>query len=386
MANVDEIELDDVLGPSTEGIYEMPSKKVWWAKRICMVLLVVVVVLVCLLLLGSGIVIGFFFTTPESDRPCENNVLPEFNPNGLHYAPEMQDDSKIKYYNDVYTPLPSSKTDYVHRSRKDYQIDRNDPFQTELQETTEYQIRLDPSKFENDREAAVQEIIDLVNAYFVDDPLHYDDPEDSIWYELQYHIHCCGTKVSELRVRNYQSGPSVNTSSVSTNLNYYKSSKLPPIVYLPGVMFNDTEQKLEQDVHVCSHKYNRKVKVKSLQPDLVIESCWQLNELFPRTFNLYDAFDDSPKISSNKTLWNRGIGGKMFQKTSKFKMSFNLYYSSLSNLEKNRGISTGSEFSIRLYSLNKGYGPWDGAILDEMGHFYSYLIENYGSKENTDCS
>jgi len=47
-----------------------------------------------------------------------------------------------------------------------------------------------------------------------------------------------------------------------------------------------------------------------------------------------------------------------------------------------------SEWSIRIYSFDDGYGVWDEYVLTTMGEMYSFMLEYYGShgEDPSDCS
>jgi hypothetical protein len=114
-------------------------------------------------------------------------------------------------------------------------------------------------------------------------------------------------------------------------------------------------------------------------------NCEKCHELFPNTFYDADLFAASPlRVHSDKVWWALIQDGYLFGNTTKFKASFTLAYETL---EEAQNIMNkphhDSEWSLRIYSLNDGYGPWDEYVLASLGHFYKSLLTHYGSIDYT---
>lgn len=292
----------------------------------------------------------------------------------------------------TYTPLKKKSqetAEFVYHYSDDYQINRNDPTQYELMETNEYQLQLDPSKFTN-RAAGMHELLSIVDSFLGSD-LASQPAETSLWYELQYDLDKCGADYSELRVRNYIDGEGNGTASSSVNKNVH-GNKVEFTEYLLLPAMNHTkhsEQKLEQDIHPCYFKYNRKVKVEKL-PFGTELTCAKCLEYFPTYFINPDGVNSTLGLHSNKTWWSSMIGKDyyLFNGTTKIKSSFNLYYSNYAEAVSGSAPPLrDSEWSLRIYSLGDGYGPWDRYVLTTIGQLYRYLLDHYHSyMDTTGCN
>jgi len=158
----------------------------------------------------------------------------------------------------------------------------------------------------------------------------------------------------------------------------------------PGYEYIDSlEMKLEQDIHPCYNKYNRKLKLKKLPYGTSLSSCDFCKSLYPTVFYDTSKFEKYPlEVHSNKTWWVQTQDGYLFNNTTKFKISCNVGYLSEEDAY-NGGVKPDhdSEFSIRIYSFDDGYGVWDEYVLTKMGEFYRFMLDNYGShhEDPDDC-
>jgi len=270
----------------------------------------------------------------------------------------------------------------VFRYSTDYVIDRNDPSQNTMVETNEYQITLLNSKFE-DRQTGVEELQTLVHRFLDPYISSSEEAKEVVWNEIQYEKKGCGVDFSEMRMRHILTGKHANTSSVDVNKDIKQVKDAVPVTYMPSVNYLDEyEMKLEQDVHVCVAKLNRKLKLKRV-PFRTELNCRKCQEFFPNSFYDTEAFDKEPlTVKNNRYLWVFEQNGYLFDGSTKFKTSFTLSYDSYeSALIGNKKPDHTSEWSIRIYSLNDGLGAWDEYVLSTMGEFYAYIIENYGSTD-----
>lgn len=142
------------------------------------------------------------------------------------------------------------------------------------------------------------------------------------------------------------------------------------------------------DIHVCKSKFNRKLKLKKLPYGMEF-NCTLLREFYPSVFYDTSLFEESPLVlHSNKTWWNYAQEGYLFGNTTKFKSSYNIGYEPGEEaFEEGAKPNHSSEWSIRIYSFNEGYGVWDEYVLATMGQFYRFVLDNYGShlEDPADC-
>ena len=134
------------------------------------------------------------------------------------------------------------------------------------------------------------------------------------------------------------------------------------------------------DVHVCVAKLNRKLKLKQV-PFGTELNCERCKEFFPNTFYDTEAFEDAPlEVKNDRYFWVFEQNGYLFDESTRFKTSFTLSYDSYeSALNGDKKPDHTSEWSIRVYSLNEGYGLWDEYVLSTMAEFYRFILTNYGS-------
>ena len=119
-------------------------------------------------------------------------------------------------------------------------------------------------------------------------------------------------------------------------------------------------------------------------------SCAKCLEYFPNYFVNPNGVNSTLGLHSNKTWWSSIVGKDyyLFNGTTKIKSSFNLYYNNYAEAVSGSAPPLrDSEWSLRIYSLGDGYGPWDRYILTTIGQLYRYLLDNYHSyMDTTGCS
>ena len=238
-------------------------------KKVCLVAVVVLFVIILFIVgIGIGIAIGNTISegenenTQSSEDSCihyhfysiddfESEPIPDipnvFDPIELQ---PINNSSSIIFPEGMYHPLLSEENspEYVSRYIDDYDIDRNDITQRQLQESNEYQIKLNKYNF-IDREQGVEELQQIITQYLAPYISQLDEPVITMWYELQYEKHGCGGDYSELRVRNYVSGKHEGSSSSSINKDVKVKSELVTTLMYPGSNYLDHfEMKLEQGI------------------------------------------------------------------------------------------------------------------------------------------
>ena len=135
-------------------------------------------------------------------------------------------------------------------------------------------------------------------------------------------------------------------------------------------------------MHSCWYKFNKKTKVKNLATNFEFKTCGDVLALYPHSFK---GANEKKSISKKSTtyFWEWKYHGYMQNDQTKFKLSINLAYKSLSAaLDGNIAPTSGeSEFSIRMYSPGDGKDLWNYKLLAEMGENYKFLLDTYGSTD-----
>jgi len=287
----------------------------------------------------------------------------------------------------VYHPLLSKKNspEWVYHYSTDYPLDRNDPTQRSVMQTNEYQIALNTDLFAN-RTEGVEVLQRIVTQYLGKYISSLEEPEQLIWNEVQYEPGGCGVPFSELRVRNYLNGKHANSSALDVNKDVKQVIDAVSTTYLPPVEhIKHYEMKLEQDIHVCRNKFNRKLKLKKVPFGTELD-CQSCKHYFPNTFYDEDLWDKNPlRVHSDKHWWILEQKGYLFGNSTQFKATFSLAYTDYNDLMTGRKPHHDTEWSIRIYSLDDGYGPWDAYVLAVMGDFFGFMMDNYGSTDANLC-
>jgi len=142
-----------------------------------------------------------------------------------------------------------------------------------------------------------------------------------------------------------------------------------------------SEEKIEQDIHSKYYKFNRKTKIKKLPNDYDIKTCGDIVELFPNALNDYK-FNKNGEVSltkHDKYIWQYSFkGDDLYYGTTKYKFNWTLYYKSMEQaLDPTEIPNESAEFSIRIYSINEGYGPWMYEPLEYTANLYSSILDFY---------
>ena len=102
--------------------------------------------------------------------------------------------------------------------------------------------------------------------------------------------------------------------------------------------------------------------------------------MFPHALDGFE-YDPTKKLSTMGTnyIWEYTYTGMMFYGTSKIKLSWTLYYNSMSNaLNPLATPKSSSEFSMRIYSGNDGMAPYQREALDFVAAMYRGVNDFYG--------
>lgn len=99
--------------------------------------------------------------------------------------------------------------------------------------------------------------------------------------------------------------------------------------------------------------------------------------MFPYAFNApTDVTAPIGIINPTYYVWEYSIGGDMFFGTTKFKLGWTLYYTSLENaLDYQLAPEHQPEFSIRIYSPGDGIAPWHYEALEYAADIFRKTME-----------
>jgi hypothetical protein len=217
----------------------------------------------------------------------------------------------------------------------------------------------------------------------------------TIWREFHYKTSKCGHTYSELRSRDvlYSTFPDFVETTVFTlkeNTGEDGAGDASKTKYLPAEDYAEgSVQKVEEDVHPCKHKYSRKsMVVSNVEFGQQLETCQQINEIYPNAFDQQD--DDSKKVKLHSTSywWVKSIEGFLPETDgwagTHFKIAFTLIY------DDEETARTGSvkphgetEWSIRLWSSEDGHGNWEESVVEKMASTYVAMLEEFGSDESS---
>ena len=108
-----------------------------------------------------------------------------------------------------------------------------------------------------------------------------------------------------------------------------------------------------------------------------MRTCGDVSTLFPYCFD--EDVDLDAEITTSgrdKYIWDYSYSDYMFFGTSKVKLSWTLYYDTLAAaMDYTKAPTHRSEFSIRIYSPNKGMGPFQRESLDFVASIYRGVVD-----------
>lgn len=135
------------------------------------------------------------------------------------------------------------------------------------------------------------------------------------------------------------------------------------------------------DIHRDHFKFNRKAKIKKLPQNYDITLCGELYEIFPNAFDSTHIYNPQGKLLRTQPdlyIWEMSYSGKMFFDILKYKFAWTLYFRYLNEATDYYATPFGiSEFSMRIYSPGKGYGPWQKEGLEVAADIYEQLLSFY---------
>merc|ERR1712100_422399 len=263
---------------------------------------------------------------------------------------------------------------YVKYNYNEVYPDRNDPKQVNIMDTREFQDNIDLDKY-RDRMNTITQMIVALND-LTGENLDDDDFDAEIYEERHYDTSTCGVKYSEFRRRRFFKSKkgTVKENETTFDINMDEPKKIDALTkwdLTPSENYK-SEQKIEHDIHTHSDKFNIKAKVKEMPTDYEITKCKEIVELFPFAFGEdYDPEAEVPRKGGDKFIWDYSYTGDMFFGSAKVKLSWTLYFDDLETaMDLTKKPTHSSEFSIRLYSPNEGYGPYQREVLDWAASVY----------------
>jgi len=274
----------------------------------------------------------------------------------------------------------------------EYRLDRNNPKEADIMETREYQISLGNSIINNHyepRSAGVKEMVQFLRNY-TGEKLKDGSEDIYVYWEVHYDSKPCGHEFSEIRVRSsWDLDGNIIENKTTVDINQdsvpgpYKEDAMT--WDLSANEIYDSEEKIEEDIHTHSHKFNRKTKVKHLPTDFTLSTCGDLLEMFPHAFDKKGNVDPNTHLPvSSKPppygVYEVSYSGKMYYDILKYKFSWTFYYGSVAHALNDRAkpAPSASEFSFRIYSPGEGYGPWQYEGLVYAAELYHAVQKFYG--------
>ena len=268
-----------------------------------------------------------------------------------------------------------------------YQLDRNNPKEADIMETREYQVKLSNTLLHTKykpRMDGIRELTEFLRNK-TGEKLNEKDADVQIYLETHYSSVDCGHKFSELRRRiphDTEGIPFENKTAVGINEDSHKHKhKATAMAWdLQAAEGYKSEEKIEQDIHTSFYKFNRKTKIKNLSVDFDMETCSDMLDLFPYALDGVEEANPQGKLSKHSedhAVWIYSFSDFMFYDAIKYKFAWTLYYPTIEDAVHESHVSS-SEFSIRIYSLGKGYGPWEYNSLKYTAELFQAILDFYG--------
>lgn len=262
-------------------------------------------------------------------------------------------------------------------------------------ESKEYQLELNSSQWEN-RDLGVKMYLERINQ-FLGLNLTRENGQESVRVEAHYGTGECG-RGRPVRVRDYVWGHLANETTVdmkmiSTNgkegvLKRIESfdPTIPSPKYSRGAI-----QKLEQDMHPCKDfKWSRETRITNVPFRFFPANCASVAEIWPDAFRpKYDPnVHATMRVYKEKLVkiwWTLTHSGRL-PSGNKFKSAFTLNY----NTENSAIYGTtkpglNSEWSLRVWADEDGFGSWDQNTLDRIWKAYVNLLDTFGSGHEWPC-
>ena len=129
-----------------------------------------------------------------------------------------------------------------------HKVDREDPLFADIQETREFQIRINKERY-SDRMEAVETLLTYLNE-IIDTDITKSKPKIEIYQEVQYDTKQCGHQFSELRRRvfmNEKGDIKLNATSIDINEDIEPKDFDTAFDWdlTPAAQYSKTEKKLE---------------------------------------------------------------------------------------------------------------------------------------------
>lgn len=259
---------------------------------------------------------------------------------------------------------------------------------SDVLDTVEFQIALNPKKDWIHRDDMVDRWIESMNEYNPLLNLTRESAVEDVY--LEYHILGTTEKRCSLpeeglgiRYRNYQYHPKISID-IKGEEDERDSCDSP---YWPAEEYYDqSRQKCEEDAHPCFDKYTRASSISFNDTSLIFPYCTNLTQLFPDAFPTIN--DENAMNIMSKTgdtfWWKYQWKGDVGEHTS-YEITFTIDYISMDKAMSGVANIVEGEWSLRCYSNNGDKWEEDTTkIFEDM--FYQLVLDYDVYEDHVDCA
>ena len=287
----------------------------------------------------------------------------------------------------VVVPLVKDDSNTPAPSPPPPQIDENGNYYSDIKNTTEYQIDINDLTSWNNRNSELQIWLTAMNENSEYLNLTMDDA--NYYARVQYTIGISGnTKCYEdweIRVRDYISGSKTGQTEVDIKGNDKTAAGAYALPFTPStVYFSNSSQKCENDVHHCpkDDKWSRETRI-MFDFNIEFSTCEDIIKLYPDAFPNLPSNKHKNQVNkaSDQYWWFASFNGTLDGDTN-YEVSFTLRYHDRDAALQGGTPISGSEWSIRLYTLNGGHtNDYNPAVQADIGSMYRKLFDIFGDSE-----
>ena len=262
---------------------------------------------------------------------------------------------------------------------------------SDVLESVEYQIALNPKPDWTERDKMVDKWIASMNEYSELLQLQKEDATEEIY--LQYHIrtsahHLCNTPEFKIRVRKSLMDPTWTTVDIKGDEGDKDVTCDDP--YWPAERYyNVSRQKCEEDLHPCFDKFTRGTSIAfppSAPPN--ITTCQDLKELWPDAFSTVNDENKDHKLELiSRHLWWRLRWSGVVGDHMHYEVTFTVEYQGTDVECILSGVCEiyEGEWSLRFFSEENQVWELD-VIGDLQSTFYHLVIDYDEYEEHKECA
>ena len=260
--------------------------------------------------------------------------------------------------------------------------------ESDVLQTVEFQIALNPKSSWIYRDTMVDQWIDSMNEYSNDlFSIRLEDAVEDV-YE-QFHIiatsdkRCSVPEDIEIRFRAYQLSGNNVIELKGEEDSQTKSCTEP---FWPAEKYyNISKQKCEEDAHPCFHKYTRGSSVPFENASVTFPYCKNLTDIFPYAFPSINEDNSMHTVAKDtasywwKLQWKGLIGEHM-----QYEITFTIRYMTLEKADSGLSSIVEGEWSMRYYSNNEQ--PPERHIVNTLQDMFYHLVLEYDiDEEHIEC-